>query len=178
VYAGRANQPAAPSPAKNLLLIPPCLNCSLPQSFRTRENRKNQAPIRKLPLVSAMSVSADHITEISVGKEFGVQAEVRLGELKPDDVRVELFVGVVDANGETREGQRIPVEMEKFVKLGPSVYRAHAVTCTGGGNDHPPDCRRAQRSSRPRHSPSRHQTREYPCGGFKANSLFCVRMEF
>ena len=87
----------------------------------------------KWPLVSVMSASADHITEIAVGKEFGVQAGVRLGELTPDDVRVELFLGAVDANGEIREGQRIPMEIEEFMKNGPSVYRAHTVTCTGSG---------------------------------------------
>ena len=87
----------------------------------------------KWPLVGVLSVSADHLTEVPVGREFDVRAEVRLGGLMPDDVRVELFLGAVDADQEIREGRHIPMEVEEFVENGPSLYRAQRVICSGSG---------------------------------------------
>lgn len=87
----------------------------------------------KWPLVRVVSASADHISEIPVGSEFSVNAEVRLGELTPDDVAVELYWGAVDANGEIQEGERVAMKMEKHTKGGASIYKAQAVTSLGSG---------------------------------------------
>jgi glycogen phosphorylase len=87
----------------------------------------------KWPLVRVVSASADHISEIPVGSEFSVNAEVRLGELTPDDVTVELYWGAVDANGEIQEGERVTMKMGKSTKGGSSIYKAQAVTSLGSG---------------------------------------------
>lgn len=53
-------------------------------------------------------------TELQVGREIRVLARVHLGTLTPDDVRVELLVGRVNADGLT-------------------VYEASAVPCRASG---------------------------------------------
>jgi starch phosphorylase len=87
----------------------------------------------KWPSVSVLSTSADHITEIPVGRGFSVQAEVRLGDLAPDDVSVELFLGVVNALGDIPEGQRLQMRLEKSAKRGTAIYLADGVSCPGSG---------------------------------------------
>jgi starch phosphorylase len=87
----------------------------------------------KWPHVRVLSAGADHMTEMPVGKGFTVHAEIRLGELTPDDVSVELFLGPVNAQGDIPEGQRIPMQMEKLGHGGACHYRAEGVACSGSG---------------------------------------------
>jgi glycogen phosphorylase len=87
----------------------------------------------KWPHVRIVSASADQISEILVGNEFSVNAVVRLGELTPDDVAVELYWGAVDANGEIQKGERVAMKMEKHVPDGTTTYTARATTSLGSG---------------------------------------------
>jgi glycogen phosphorylase len=87
----------------------------------------------KWPNVRVLSASADHISDIPVGKEFSVEAEVQLGELSPDDVSVELFWGAVDANGEIQAGQCATMAMANRARSGVNLYQANAVKCSGSG---------------------------------------------
>jgi glycogen phosphorylase len=85
------------------------------------------------PHLSVISVSEDHPAEIPVGSGFNVGAEVRLGELTPDDVSVELYMGVLNAEGEIVDGHTIPMHPEKRSKRGTTLYRADQVICSGSG---------------------------------------------
>jgi glycogen phosphorylase len=87
----------------------------------------------KWPHVRIISASADQVTEIPVGMEFAVHAEVDLGELSPDDVAVELYWGVVDANGEIQQGDRVVMSLDNYAKRGASLYCVQAVKCAGSG---------------------------------------------
>ena len=68
-----------------------------------------------------------------MGADFCVEAEVYLGELRPNDVTVELFLGSVDANGEMKEGRRIVMGLEKSIRNGSGVYKARTAISSGSG---------------------------------------------
>jgi starch phosphorylase len=85
------------------------------------------------PKIRINAVSADHIAEILVGTPFNVQAEVSLGELTPEDVTVQLFLGNVDGNGEIKEGQTSVMVMEKSTQHGMFLYNASVVISSGSG---------------------------------------------
>lgn len=87
----------------------------------------------KWPHVRVVSTSADHLSEVPVGADFCVEAEVYLGELRPNDVTVELFLGSVDANGEMKEGRRIVMGLEKSIRNGSGVYKARTAISSGSG---------------------------------------------
>jgi starch phosphorylase len=87
----------------------------------------------KWPQIGVSSVSADHITPVTVGTGFAVKAEIQLGELTPDDVSVELFLGTITADGNILGGRRIPMPLEKSEKQGTATYAAENVTCPGSG---------------------------------------------
>lgn len=58
--------------------------------------------------IEAVDVSAG--TELQVDQAIAVKARLRLGALQPADVRVELYQGAIDANGEIAKG--VPVAMD------------------------------------------------------------------
>lgn len=45
-----------------------------------------------------------------VGKKLDVTAHVELGKLTPDDVRVQLYVGVIDSKGMIQDAQAYDLE--------------------------------------------------------------------
>jgi glycogen phosphorylase len=87
----------------------------------------------KWPNIRVASVTADHVADIPVGNEFDVKAQLRLGDLTPDDVSVELYWGGVDATGDIQDPQRVAMTIEGAAKDGITVYKAHAVHCSGSG---------------------------------------------
>jgi starch phosphorylase len=55
------------------------------------------------------SVTADSPDGVQVNSEIKAQAEVSLGALKPDDVSVELYLGLINASGEIVGARAIPM---------------------------------------------------------------------
>ncbi|HQE93249.1 MAG TPA: alpha-glucan family phosphorylase [Anaerolineae bacterium] len=77
-------------------------------------------------------VNGDLPTEIKVGDKFVAQAEVHLGELSPEDVWVELYIGLVNPSGEIVKGRAEPMHVLKRMEEG--VYLFEATTqCTMSG---------------------------------------------
>jgi glycogen phosphorylase len=72
------------------------------------------------------SVDGDLPTELRVGQSFRATARVYLGNLKPEDVRVELYVGLVNASGDLVAGEAVPMHMA--VPLDENSYRYEAET--------------------------------------------------
>ncbi len=77
-------------------------------------------------------VSGDLPSGIRVNDEFTLHALVHLGELKPEDVRVELYVGLVSPSGEIARGKAVPMRMVKRIDDYRYLFEASA-TCTMSG---------------------------------------------
>jgi starch phosphorylase len=69
---------------------------------------------------------------LSVGDQLQVQAELRLGALKPTDVAVELFYGALNVEGLIVGGQAIPMLAAQSKGKGRYVF-AGAITCRTSG---------------------------------------------
>jgi glycogen phosphorylase len=82
--------------------------------------------------VQVESVDGDLPTELRVGQLFRASARVNLGNLKPEDVRVELYAGLVNPSGELVRGEA--VAMSATAPLGDNCYRyeAEASRATSG----------------------------------------------
>ncbi len=77
-------------------------------------------------------VQANDTAELPVGSQVHVRAKVRLGEVKPEDVAVELFHGRVDARGELVEGHAETLECKQ--KLDNGSYWFHGqIPCRRSG---------------------------------------------
>ena len=76
---------------------------------------------------------ADKLTEVQVGAEFRVRAQVCLGNLTPDDVAVQLYMGNVDAAGEIVEADFTPMQLVGPDGQGRYLYQASAVACRRSG---------------------------------------------
>jgi starch phosphorylase len=70
--------------------------------------------------------------ELKVGNQLQVQAQVYLGELKPTDVAVELYFGLLDAEGLIGQGQVLPTLIAQSKGMGTYVF-AGAITCQSSG---------------------------------------------
>jgi starch phosphorylase len=57
-------------------------------------------------------VDANVPTEVTVGTELPVQAQVRLGTINPEEVSVELYYGPLDASGQITTGSSTPLRCE------------------------------------------------------------------
>jgi starch phosphorylase len=79
------------------------------------------------------SVTADSLDGVQVNSEIKAQAEVSLGALTPDDVSIELYVGLVNANNEIVGARAIP--MRPVVDGGDGRYRfeVSSVACCRSG---------------------------------------------
>jgi starch phosphorylase len=71
-------------------------------------------------------------SEVAVGMELPVQARVRLGELSPDDVAVQLFDGPVNTEGSIVGGQAVEMTVVERAPDGRYTY-VGAVPCRGSG---------------------------------------------
>jgi glycogen phosphorylase len=93
----------------------------LPAAERARDlTQNNMVPARDLahwkaeirarwPQVRVVRVEADVPSEVQVGAQVEVRAEVHLGPVRPDEVAVELYHGAVDANQQIVNGTPIPM---------------------------------------------------------------------
>ena len=70
--------------------------------------------------------------ELKVGDQLQVQALVQLGELNPTDVAVELFHGVLNAEGMIVQGRAIPMLIAQSKGKGKYVF-AGAISCETSG---------------------------------------------
>jgi starch phosphorylase len=78
------------------------------------------------------AIDGDLPSELHVGQTFRAQATVFLGDLKPDEVCVQLYEGLVNPEGELVRG--VPVSMKLAEKLDDNHYRFRAETvCTMSG---------------------------------------------
>ncbi|MDY7039781.1 MAG: alpha-glucan family phosphorylase [Chloroflexota bacterium] len=59
---------------------------------------------QRWPEIRVVSIGTDTPVEIKVGSQLQVQATIHLGDLKPEDVTVELFHGPLDVKGEIAPG--------------------------------------------------------------------------
>jgi starch phosphorylase len=79
------------------------------------------------------AANGDFPTELAVGGLSHVQARVYLGDLKPDDVAVQLYLGRIDAAGEIMEAEAIPMKPVGAISAGLYLYDAKDVSCHRSG---------------------------------------------
>jgi starch phosphorylase len=89
-----------------------------------------QARVRQAwPQIRIEAIEAGSLTDLQVGREIQVQARLRLGALTPADVRVELLVGRVNADGELVDVEATPLKAGGSQPEDVVVYEASGVTC-------------------------------------------------
>jgi len=72
--------------------------------------------------------------QLPVGASFSVRADVILGTLQPDDVEVQLYMGLLASNGEITDATVIPMSLVKIGENGSShSYETDQVTYTRSG---------------------------------------------
>jgi starch phosphorylase len=69
---------------------------------------------------------------IAVASEMDIRAQVHLGALRPEDVRVELYVGPVDMNGDLVEGQPVLMQPQGAPVDGVYQYRVETSMARSG----------------------------------------------
>jgi starch phosphorylase len=79
------------------------------------------------------AIEAGDLAELRVGGEIRVQARVRLGALTPDDVRVELLVGRVNADSELVDVEATELKSISSQAESVYVYEASAIPCHVSG---------------------------------------------
>jgi starch phosphorylase len=88
---------------------------------------------RKWDQVKVLELSNNVSNALAVGDEVTVDAVVRLGDLDPSDVNVQLLIGRLDANGELVKPERY--SMNSVQDLSPGTYKyAVKVSFEGSGN--------------------------------------------
>ncbi len=85
--------------------------------------------------VRVEAVEAGEAEVLRMGEALPVQARIFLGDLKPADVTVALYMGLVDAQGELVEAQTRPIEMQLAQQLDPRRYlfQAEALPAQNSG---------------------------------------------
>ncbi len=78
------------------------------------------------------SVHADLSGELHVGETFVAHATVFLGEAKPEDVRVELYVGMVNPSGELVRGRSVTMEVVETLDNNGYLYEARTACAMSG----------------------------------------------
>jgi starch phosphorylase len=68
-----------------------------------------------------------------VGEDLTIEARIRLGEIEPDEVAVELYFGSLNASGEIVSGVAIPMQHVAKPQPGISVFRAERVRSRKSG---------------------------------------------
>jgi starch phosphorylase len=83
--------------------------------------------------VRVESVTADSLDGVQVNSEIKAQAEVSLGALTPDDVSVELYVGLVNADNEIVGARAIPMRPVGDGGDGRYRFEVSSVACCRSG---------------------------------------------
>jgi starch phosphorylase len=81
---------------------------------------------------SARALDSD-LDSLKVGSELAVEATVRLGNLRPDDVLVEMYVGNMDEFRRIRGGTVVAMELSSSTDDGRHLYRG-TYSCGSAGN--------------------------------------------
>jgi starch phosphorylase len=84
-------------------------------------------------LVRVENVETQPFTELQVGNKFEARARVHLGDLTPNDVRVELYLGKVDASGELVEAEATSMKPVDPGQEGSYLFEASEVICLSSG---------------------------------------------
>ncbi|HKZ83955.1 MAG TPA: alpha-glucan family phosphorylase [Anaerolineae bacterium] len=85
------------------------------------------------PQVRIEAIEAGLPAELQVGGEIRVQARVHLGALTPDDVRVELYAGRVDADGELADTEATPMQLVGPDGQGVFRFKTGHIPCRRSG---------------------------------------------
>ncbi len=83
--------------------------------------------------VAIESVDALPETELRSGGQVEVRARVRLGSLNCDEVSVELYLGMLDADFEICDAAAVPMEKVTQAADGVYVFAAHSAACRESG---------------------------------------------
>jgi starch phosphorylase len=89
--------------------------------------RKNWAQIR------IEAVDTGPMRELRVGDEVHVRTSVHLGNLRPEDLLVELYMGRVNANGEIVEAEATPLAPVGEDEGGSCSFEASVIPCRRSG---------------------------------------------
>ena len=76
--------------------------------------------------VHVQAINAESPGEVAVGSSVKAQALVHLGSLTPDDVRVEMYVGRLNASGDIVDAEMTPMECRRQNGDGIWVYESDA----------------------------------------------------
>ena len=99
---------------------------------RARRLAEWEARLRQYwPEVQIMGVETDGACDLSVGSEFEVRASVKLGQLTPEDVSVQIYEGALDSEQRITHGQASPMEFVQ-VEKGISLFVART-RCQNSG---------------------------------------------
>jgi starch phosphorylase len=79
------------------------------------------------------AVETKSLTEVRVGDEVRVRAQVHLGDLTPEDVAVELYLGRVDADGEIVDAETTSMEPVDSDDNGSYFFETRASPCRKSG---------------------------------------------
>lgn len=80
------------------------------------------------------SVEAEEKAELAVGSELRVKCRVRLGKIKPEDVAVELYQGLIDTTGQIVEGRSERMNCDGAAGTGDGDYTfSGTFTCRRSG---------------------------------------------
>lgn len=85
------------------------------------------------PQVRVTEVTSGELPQLLVGSHIQVQVRVHLGALTPKDVRVELYLGRVDARGEIVEAGATPMQPTEADAEGYNFFEASSVPCRESG---------------------------------------------
>ena len=85
------------------------------------------------PEVRVVEVNGESPAQLQVGSSIQVQAKVHLGALTPKDVRVELYLGRVDASGEIVGAGVTPMQSTGSDEQGDTLFEASSVPCQESG---------------------------------------------
>ncbi len=74
--------------------------------------------------VQILSVDAPERDNVMIGEELEVNALVKIGELKPDEVQVQLYFGRVDDKGSLKDAAAIPMVLRESKSDGSHLFSA------------------------------------------------------
>ncbi|PJF33801.1 MAG: hypothetical protein CUN57_01200, partial [Phototrophicales bacterium] len=70
--------------------------------------------------------------DVEIGSKTDITAKVKLGSLKPDDVRVQLYYGMLDTMGKITDGQAVDMDLSDDHGDGVYTYKTtYTYTTTG-----------------------------------------------
>lgn len=82
--------------------------------------------------VKIVDVSPENGDNLQVGDELCIRAVVDLGGLSPEDVRIELYFGSLDPDGNIISGQAREMKLWSYDEEGRGIFRG-SITCTSSG---------------------------------------------